>query len=398
MLVNCPECNLQVSDKAVMCPHCGYPLRPNELKKISKRPNRRKRLPNGFGQISEIKGRGLRKPFRAMVTVGKNEFGRPICRLLQPEAYFETYNDAYAALLKYNSNSYAINDLTMEDLYERWSAKRFPESSESARNIYRSAWSYAGSIYKEKVLNVRMRHIRACVEGAEKNGKEASPSMKAYVKMVLNLMFDYAVEYELTDRNYARELKLGNGISKEAEESRTEHISFEEVEIEALWKNIKHPYVDMILIQCYSGWRPQELASLKLENINLENRTMKGGMKTDAGSDRIVPIHSKIYPLVERKYKESKRLNSSYLFNRKNKPFTYAAYRFEFNKIVEELDLNPHHKPHDPRKFFVSACKKYNVDEYAIKYMVGHTITDITERVYTKRDLDWLKKELEKLK
>ena len=28
--------------------------------------------------------------------------------------------------------------------------------------------------------------------------------------------------------------------------------------------------------------------------------------------------------------------------------------------------------------------KKYGVDEYAIKYMVGHAITDLTERVYTK--------------
>ena len=30
--------------------------------------------------------------------------------------------------------------------------------------------------------------------------------------------------------------------------------------------------------------------------------------------------------------------------------------------------------------------KKYKVDEYAIKYMVGHEIQDITEKVYTKRD------------
>lgn len=26
MLLNCPECQLQVSDKATTCPHCGYPL------------------------------------------------------------------------------------------------------------------------------------------------------------------------------------------------------------------------------------------------------------------------------------------------------------------------------------------------------------------------------------
>lgn len=27
MLFKCPECDLQVSDKAISCPHCGHPLK-----------------------------------------------------------------------------------------------------------------------------------------------------------------------------------------------------------------------------------------------------------------------------------------------------------------------------------------------------------------------------------
>ena len=42
--------------------------------------------------------------------------------------------------------------------------------------------------------------------------------------------------------------------------------------------------------------------------------------------------------------------------------------------------------------------KKSNVDEYAIKYIVGHHISDITEKVYTQRSRDWLKNEIEKIK
>jgi hypothetical protein len=42
--------------------------------------------------------------------------------------------------------------------------------------------------------------------------------------------------------------------------------------------------------------------------------------------------------------------------------------------------------------------KKNNVDEYAIKYIVGHSINDITEKVYTKREVGWLKDEIEKIK
>ena len=55
MLIQCPECDLQVSDKANTCPHCGYPLKPDVKLKSSRKPNKRRRLPNGFGQISEIK-------------------------------------------------------------------------------------------------------------------------------------------------------------------------------------------------------------------------------------------------------------------------------------------------------------------------------------------------------
>lgn len=47
---------------------------------------------------------------------------------------------------------------------------------------------------------------------------------------------------------------------------------------------------------------------------------------------------------------------------------------------------------------FVTMAKKYQVDEYAIKYIVGHAITDITEKVYTERDVEWLKEEMKKIK
>lgn len=43
-------------------------------------------------------------------------------------------------------------------------------------------------------------------------------------------------------------------------------------------------------------------------------------------------------------------------------------------------------------------AKKSNVDEYAIKYIVGHHISDITEKVYTQRSHEWLKNEIEKIK
>ena len=145
---------------------------------------------------------------------------------------------------------------------------------------------------------------------------------------------------------------------------------------------------------------------IELERVDLANWTFQGGMKSDAGTERIVPIHSKIRPLVERKYKEAEELGSKYLLNwvdpnarnKKNIKLTYNRYTKAFDLIRTELNLNLEHRPHDGRKHFVTMAKKYEVDEYAIKYMVGHKIADITEKVYTQRELNWLKTEIEKIK
>ena len=41
--------------------------------------------------------------------------------------------------------------------------------------------------------------------------------------------------------------------------------------------------------------------------------------------------------------------------------------------------------------------KKKKIYEYAIKEMVGHSIKDVTESVYTVRDLERLRNDMEKL-
>ena len=83
---------------------------------------------------------------------------------------------------------------------------------------------------------------------------------------------------------------------------------------------------------------------------------------------------------------------------RKNFDLTYSRYAIEFENIIKELNLNSNHRPHDGRKCFITKAKKYNIDEYAIKYIVGHKISDVTEKVYTQRELQWLKDEMEKIK
>lgn len=410
MLTQCPECELPVSDKATACPHCGYPLKPSEKQKKPRKSNKRRRLPNGFGQISEIKNRNLRNPFRAMVTVGKTPDGKPICKPLKPESYFATYNDAYAALVEYNKNPYDLEpSITMQELYDKW----LPEYEKTVKSTKSatSAWAYCSGVYKMRVMDIRARHVKGCMEEgvAVIRGKEQHPTatMKNQIKSLFNMLLDYALEYELVDRNYSRTFNLTEETVKEIQSVKKEHIAFTDEEMDLLWANASSKQgVDILLIQCYSGWRPQELGLLELKDVDLENWTFQGGMKTDAGENRVVPIHSRIQDLVLRKYQEAEALGSPYLLNwadpnnrnRKNLKLTYARYQKAFERIRDELKLNPNHRPHDGRTHFVTMAKRCGVDEYAIKYMVGHKISDITEKVYTRREFAWLREEIEKIK
>lgn len=351
---------------------------------------KRMRLPNGFGQISEIKNKRLRNPFRVMVTVGTNELGKPICKLLKPKAYFKTYNEAYQALMEYNKDPYSLDTcMTMDEIYSIWieKYKKTVKSDSSLRTVY-SAWNNSSSLHGYKVREIKSRHIKECISEAK------TPNIKARIKSLYNLLFDYAVEYELTDKNYARMFSLSKDIVEDKEQKRKEHVAFTDEEMNILWRNVDNtPFVNVMLIQCYTGFRPGELGNLLKENIDLDNKYIIGGGKTKAGTNRRVPIHEKIEKLVLNLYESS---GSEYLIECNGK-MTYDKYRRKFENIIKVLGLNPNHRCHDPRKHFVTMAKKYNLDEYAIKRIVGHEISDITEAIYTSRPADWLYQEIQKI-
>lgn len=387
MLINCVECKLQVSDKAISCPHCGYPLKPKAAKQKQKS---RKKLPNGFGQISEIKGKNLRKPFRAMVTVGTKANGRPLVKPLKPEAYFKTYNEAYQALMDYNRNPYDfLTDMTMDELFNRW----FEEYKEEGKHYstlatQKRCWEFCSSIHTLPVRDVHIRHLRYCIEEGHivDKGLIKTPSDKQRYRMkaLLTNILDYAVNNELISTNPAKSMVLPKNI-RNSINNNVHHVALTESELVDLWKAESDVIRDVILVQCYSGWRPGEVLGLKLENISLDDDIMVGGIKTKAGKNRNVPIHGAIKPIIEKAYFDAKRKGSEVLFD------------VSYDQLMKAYKKINGHTPHDGRKTFITLAKKYNVDEYAIKYIVGHSISDLTERVYTDREFNWLKEEISKI-
>ena len=78
----------------------------------------------------------------------------------------------------------------------------------------------------------------------------------------------------MVDRNYSRTFNLTEETIKEIVTVKKEHIPFTQEETDLLLQHVNDKmYVDVILIQCYSGWRPQEIGLLELNDVDLENGT-----------------------------------------------------------------------------------------------------------------------------
>lgn len=400
MLKKCSECGLPISDKARFCPHCGNVLNPQKKSPSLAKIYKRKRLPNGFGQISKIKGENLRNPYRAMVTVGTSKNGRPICKRLKPKAYFRTYNDAYEALMKYNSHPYDLTHIvTLKELFDLW-FDDYRDHSKDLKEYYlvTHPFSFMEPMFGENVKTIEPVALKNFIEKLD-----TKTNWKKRIKIILNMMFDYSVMNGYTEKNPARMFRFSKDIRNDASEYAEHHRNFTEEEWNILWKNKdSNDFVKMILIESCMGWRPIELLNIETKNVDIENWTIISGAKTEAGKNRAVPVHNRIKELVNEFYIRAKEAGFHYLFFTNEKggvpmKITYETYRYRFNCVMRNLDFAKGHKPHDCRVEFVSKCKQFGVDIYAIKYMVGHVITDITESVYTKRDPKWLAAELSKV-
>jgi integrase len=72
-----------------------------------------------------------------------------------------------------------------------------------------------------------------------------------------------------------------------------------ESEIKSFWDDLPgHPFTAYILISCYTGLRHGELYKIKQEDIHLDENYMIGGIKSEAGKNRQIPIPDRIKPLI----------------------------------------------------------------------------------------------------
>ena len=109
-LIQCPECGSQISDKALSCPRCGYPIpsaeKPRKSPKTSAK--RHPKLPNGFGSIKKLSGNRT-NPYAVYPPVTEFDLnGNPV----QPKAlaYVDNWYKAFGVLSAWKGGSFKPGD------------------------------------------------------------------------------------------------------------------------------------------------------------------------------------------------------------------------------------------------------------------------------------------------
>lgn len=329
---------------------------------------------NGDGSVYKLSGK-RRKPWGARVTTGwrMNVDTGNITQTYQTIGTFATRPEAEMALNNYLQNPYDINThkLTFSEVYNLWSAEYYSTlKNDSSARSYRAAYKYCKPIYDVRMRDLRVSHLQGVIRDAT-----VGEATKSRMKSLFNLMYKYAMIHEIVDKDYSALF-----VQKVGKRDKTKRVPFKNSEVQRLWKIRNYGVTDLILFAIYTGFRPTEVLLIETQNVDLSRWRIKGGMKTEAGTDRFVPVHMLIRPIVQSHYNP----DSKYLFpNEQGSFMTYDQYRGRFKKVMTYLGIN--HTPHEARHTFISCAKHFRVDDNLLKVIVGHKIKDVTESVYTHR-------------
>ena len=334
------------------------------------------RNPNGYGSVYKLSGK-RRKPFMARKTTGWDDAGK---QLYQTIGYYEKRDMAMQALADFNKNPYSVDvsTVTFSEIFEQWKEGKFESVSRTSVNGYSAAYKTCEALHDMKFVDIRTKYMQDIIRNC---GKGHGTLRK--IKVLFNQLFKFAMENDIINKDYSAYVEVG----KNTEDSTRK--AFSDKEIKRLFEvkdNIR--YVDTILIMIYTGLRIGELIILKPEDVDLKNRTLTGGIKTDAGKNRIIPISSKIFDMVANRVSQ----DQEYLIARENgKQFKYENYYKEkFTPIMEQLNFK--HKPHDCRHTFATLMSNAGADTIALQKIIGHASYATTANIYTHKDIEQLKK------
>lgn len=275
-----------------------------------------------------------------------------------------------------------IHEPTFSEVYEGFYKWKFEDNktrvySKASKANYAAAYKNCSALHDRKFSSLRHSDLQGVVDSCKL--KHASLEL---IVTLFKQMYKYALIFELCDDDRSKYVSVNRVEDDESGRPFTDR------ELRLLWENKDNEDVAMILIMCYSGFRISEFKTL---SVDLDEKYFKGGIKTVAGKNRIVPIHDSIFGFVcDRLDKYGSLLPCSVCYFRTK----------HFDSVLEQLGVAsvPKHTPHDARHTFSMLCERYSVRENDRKRMLGHSFQDdVTNAVYGHRSVEDLRIEIDKI-
>lgn len=326
-----------------------------------KKRKQRMRHGNGFGSIVKLSG-DRRKPYAVRITIGW-EGDKQVRKYL---GYYETETKALMALAEYHQGGYDVDlsKLTLGEVYDRWIARIEHKTSKNTMNSHNMARNRFGNMANVPIVKLKADHLQDWMDSIE-----LKPSSKIRLKSTMNQLFNYAIKNNIVKTNYAHYIEIDEKIEKTGK-------IFTDDEIKTLWENKDDPVARWVLILIYTGMRIGELLQMTSSTMFLKSGYMVGGLKTEAGKDRVIPIHDAIMPLVEEQLGRAKWL----MRNTHGNKLTYQTALRHFDALMDKYGWE--HKPHDTRKTAVSLMHGAGIPMETVRIIVGHSGKGVTEQVY----------------
>ena len=329
---------------------------------------------NGTGSVYKMKHKALRKPYRAVVTLGYNSDGKPLRKSI---GTFATQKEAYNALSAYDANApqYETKDTTFGQCWEWMIEDKMRKGVQLDKGGYPHNKKKMLHLMNIPIKNIRLTHLQAIIDD---HSHMSGPAL-AQIKTAMNGCFLAAIRNDIVDKNYASLVTLP------AKEKSTLHKPFLPAEIYDLWQlSNTDEYARIMLCLIYTGMRPGEIKSIKFADVHIMERYMIGGIKTDASKNRIIPIADCIMPFIRKWYNTSRFEHGEYMLPTSTpKNIQMALSRYLKMKV-------PGHLPHDGRHTFATLLTQIGTSDAMTKTLMGHSHKDVTNQVYIHRDVDEL--------
>ena len=329
------------------------------------------RRANGQGSVYKMSG-NRRKPWRAMISQGKTISGYSKRVDL---GCFATRIEAEAAVRQYLDVPVEKPNITLGELHGEWQPLAYATLSKQTKDSYNAAWRHFAPIENEKIRNIRTGQLQFIIDNCP-NGL----SSKKDIKTLARLLWKYAMQNDIVTKNYADFIIM----PKEEKKERPHFTELERKKIVTAAQN-GIPWADTIQILIYTGFRVNEMLGLTPFSVIYDEQRpafFRGGLKTTAGKNRIVPIHKNIVPYIEKWLSLG---GDTIICTPKGKRIRYNDYLDIFKQTLEKIGVRIL-TPHATRHTWFSMTNAAGINDTVRQTIGGHADPEITKQ-YTHPEL-----------